>query len=90
MMKKRVRELAALVVYCLVFIFLLVILYPLLLDGPSREVPPWEVRPGPQGRVAAGHVPSALEQRQMLGLYEDNQSPSSESYSLDKSGFVQI
>ena len=74
------RTLGALLVYCLLFSISFVILYPIYYDSEQRLVPETAAGRdegiGRRGKPA--HVANAVEQRQVLGLYEDSQSFSSE------------
>lgn len=73
------KTLAALLVYCLLFSIVFVIFYPLYFE--EKRVP-WGDEPGgtedSAERIAwrnkAAHILNAVEQRQVLGLYEDSQS----------------
>lgn len=74
------RSFVALLIYCLVFSFIFVTLYPLYFeDKVPREI---ELNTF-GGRNKAAHVANAVDQRQVLSLYEDSESPSSK-YSPDK------
>ena len=70
------KTLVAFVIYALIFSTAFVVFYPLLVDdgrvtGPVLQ----QVRHGEVGRAnKAVHVPNTVEQRQVLGLYEDSQS----------------
>lgn len=74
------KTLAALLVYCLLFIVAFVIMYPLY--SMEKKGVPWADH-DPRtsegfGRLnKAGHVLNTVEQRQVLGVYEDSQSQSS-------------
>ena len=67
------KTLVALVLYCLLFSVCFAVLYPLLLDD-RRVVEPVMAEVGDGRAGKAAHVPNAVEQRQVLGLYEDSQS----------------
>ena len=71
-----IRTPAALLGYCVLFSIFFVVLYPRYLE--EKKVP-WSVEPFDRdegnGRLnKAAHVLNAVEQRQVLGLYEDSQS----------------
>ena len=70
---KCMRTPAALLAYCLLFSVSFVVLYPRYFE--EKQVP-WVVeRDEGVGRLnKASHVLNAVEQRQVLGLYEDSQS----------------
>ena len=79
------KALAVLIVYCLLFSILFVVLYPLYYE--EKTPVPWEGKPDAAGegrggkaeRNKAAHVVNAVEQRQVLGLYDDSQSQESPS-----------
>ena len=71
------KTLAALLVYCMLFSVLFVILYPIYFDTERRVPGPLDENLGRRGGPA--HVLSAVEHRQVLGLYEDSQSLSQKS-----------
>ena len=71
------KTLAAFLGYCLLFSVLFVLLYHLYLDERRVVVEPVFEQAGDGVAVRpnkATHVPNAVEQRQVLGLYEDSQS----------------
>lgn len=73
------KTLAALVVYCLLFIVAFAIIYPLY--SLENKGVPWadddpRTREGFGRLNKAGHVLNTVEQRQVLGLYDDSQSRS--------------
>ena len=75
-----IKGFAALLVYCVVFSVCFMILYPLYLD--DGRVPESHLTAVGEGRGnKASHVLNAVEQRQVLGLYEDSQSLTSEKES---------
>lgn len=75
------KTFVALLIYCLVFSFVFVTLYPLYFE----EKVPREIEPSAfGGRLnKAAHVANAVDQRQVLSLYEDSESPS-DKYSPEK------
>lgn len=81
------KTLAALVVYCLLFSIAFVIIYPLY--SAEKKGVPWEDGlPPTSKRIGklnkAGHVLNVVEQRQVLGIYDDSQSLSSQRSSPDE------
>lgn len=73
------KTLAVFLIYALLFSTVFVLLYPLLADDGRVPEPVLEqVGHGGMGRPSKPvHVANAVEQRQVLGLYEDSQSLSS-------------
>lgn len=81
------KTLAALVVYCLLFTVAFVTIYPLY-SAKKKGVPWTDELPPTSERIGklnkAGHVLNVVEQRQVLGIYEDSQSLSSQRSSPDE------
>lgn len=76
-LRPSMKTFAALLLYCLLFSVIFVILYPIYFDAERRVSGPLGEELGRRGGPA--HVLSAVEHRQVLGVYEDSQSLSQKS-----------
>jgi hypothetical protein len=73
------KTLAAFLIYAILFSTMFVLLYPFLVDDgrvSGQQVRHEEIIVGRPSKAV--HIPNAVEQRQVLGLYEDSQSLSSQ------------
>lgn len=78
---KGTKTVAALLVYCILFSITFTILYPIYADDKNIEIVSLgEPRENniPARPNKAAHVLNVVEQRQVLGLYEDSKSLSSQ------------